>query len=91
MAVTRLLAEIRAQGYPGSATLLVRYLNQGRADPARTPPSPRRLTGWLMSRPADLPDHRRRHLDDLVASCPQLTVLAARIHAFAALLTERCG
>jgi hypothetical protein len=41
--VTHLLAEIRELGYPGSANLLVRYLNQGRADPKRTPPSPRRL------------------------------------------------
>nr|WP_322756710.1 transposase [Frankia sp. Cas3] len=44
-----------------------------------------------MSRPEDLPDHRRRHLDDLVASCPQLTALAARIRAFAALLTGHHG
>nr|WP_131787031.1 ISL3 family transposase [Protofrankia symbiont of Coriaria ruscifolia] len=91
VAVTRLLAEIRAQGYPGSATLLVRSLTQGRADPARTPPSPRRLVAWLMSRPEDLPDHRRRHLNDLVARCPQMTVLAARIGEFATLLTGRRG
>ncbi|KLL10599.1 ISL3 family transposase [Frankia coriariae] len=91
VAVTRLLAEIREQGYPGSATLLVRYLNQGRADPERIPPSPRRLAAWLMSRPEHLPDHRRRHRDDLVASCPQMTALAARIRAFAALLTHHCG
>ena len=32
VAVTRLLAEIRELGYTGSANLLVRYLNQGRAD-----------------------------------------------------------
>ena len=43
VAVTRLLAEIRDQGYTGSANLLVRYLNQGRADAARIPPSPGRL------------------------------------------------
>jgi len=38
VAVTRLLAEIRDLGYTGSANLLVRYLNQGRAEPERTPP-----------------------------------------------------
>ena len=32
--VTRILAEIREQGYTGSANLLVRYINQGRADPS---------------------------------------------------------
>ncbi|SDJ03647.1 hypothetical protein SAMN05192558_10440 [Actinokineospora alba] len=54
--VTRILAEIREQRYTGSATLLVRYINQGRADPERVALSPRRLVSWLMSRPADLPD-----------------------------------
>ncbi|MEU7876571.1 ISL3 family transposase [Dactylosporangium sp. NPDC049140] len=91
VAVTRLLAEIREQGYPGSANLLVRYLNQGRADAATTPPSPRRLVAWLMTRPADLPAPHRRHLADLVASCPPLTTLAARIREFAELLTHRRG
>jgi hypothetical protein len=41
--VTRLLTEIRELGYTGSANLLVRYLNQGRADAERTPPS---RTAW---------------------------------------------
>lgn len=39
--------------------------NQDRADPERAPPSPRRLVSWLLSRPDDLADHHRRHLDDL--------------------------
>ena len=42
-AVTRLLAEIRELGYTGSANLLVRYLNQGRAHAERASPPPRRL------------------------------------------------
>lgn len=33
--VTRILAEVREQGCTGSANLLVRYINQGRADPER--------------------------------------------------------
>lgn len=69
VAVTRLLAEIRELGCTGSANLLVRYLDQGRADAIRTPPSPRRLVSWLMTRPTDLPAHHRQHLDDLLASC----------------------
>lgn len=91
VAVTHLLAEIRQQGYPGSANLLVRYLKQGRADPERVPPSPRRLVAWLMSRPQNLPDHQRRHLHELVANCSQMTALAARVGEFAALLTQRRG
>ena len=55
--VTQILAEIREHGYTGSANLLVRYINQGRADPERATPSPCRLVSWIMSKPADLPDH----------------------------------
>jgi hypothetical protein len=55
--------------------LLVRYLNQGRADAERTPPSPRRLVSWLMTRPDRLPAHHRGHLQDLLAACPHLTLL----------------
>ena len=91
MPVTRILAEIRGHGYTSSANLLVRYINQGRADPERVAPAPRRLVSWLMSRPADLPDHTRRHLDDLIAACPEMTTLAARVREFAAILTGRCG
>jgi transposase len=69
----------------------VRYINQGRADPERTPPSPRRLVSWLMSKPQNLPDHIRRHLDDLIASCPEMTTLATRVREFAAILTRRRG
>ncbi|MEU5847909.1 ISL3 family transposase [Saccharopolyspora shandongensis] len=89
--VTRILAEIRDQGYAGSANLLVRYINQGRADPERVTPSPRRLVSWIMSRPEDLLDHTRRHLNDLIASCPGMTTLATRVREFAAILTGRRG
>jgi transposase len=91
VAVTRLLAELREQGYTGSANLLVRYLNQGRADTERIPPSPRRLVAWLMSRPERLPAHHGNHLDELLETCPHLQVLAGRIREFASLLTNRRG
>jgi hypothetical protein len=64
--VIRLLDEIRELGYTGSANLLVRYLNQGRAQAERAAPPPRRLVGWIMSRPAELPEHDRRHLGELL-------------------------
>ncbi|MEV4281881.1 ISL3 family transposase [Actinoplanes xinjiangensis] len=89
VAVTQLLTEIREQGYTGSANLLVRYLNQGRADADRAAPSPRRLASWLMSHPDKLPAHRRSHLDELLDTCPHLSILAARVGAFADLLTAR--
>jgi hypothetical protein len=89
--VTGILAEIREQGYTGSANLLVRYINQGRADAERAAPSPRRLVKWLMSKPENLPEHHRQHLDDLISSCPEMTALATRVREFATLLTQRRG
>jgi hypothetical protein len=81
IAVTRLLDEIRELGYTGSANLLVRYLNEGRAQTERASPPPRRLVSWIMTRPADLPEHERGHLHDLLAACPQLTALVEHVRA----------
>ena len=89
--LTHLLDEIRALGYSGSANLLVRYLNQGRADPDRTPPAPRRLASWLMTRPERLPEAHRQHLAELLTACPHLRVLAERVAQFARILTQRRG
>lgn len=89
--VTQILAEIRQHGYRGSANLLVRYINQGRADPPRVLPSPRRLVRWIMSKPAGLPGEIRRHLHDLLSRCPQMTTMATRVRQFAAILTGRRG
>ena len=91
VATTTLLAEIRAMGYTGSANLLVRYLDQGRADDALPEVSIRRLTGWILTRSEDLTDTQRTHRDKLVAACPQMTALADHVAAFARLLTQRHG
>jgi transposase len=91
VAVTRLLAEIREPGYTGSANLLVRYLNQGRAHTERAVPPPRRLVSWIMTRPADLPEHEREHLDELLAACSHLAMLTEHVRTFARLLTNRRG
>ena len=91
VAVTTLLAEIRELGYTGSANLLVRYLDQGRASTKRAVPAPRRLVSWIMTRPADLSEQDREHLDQLLASCPHLAVLTEYVRAFAQLLTDRRG
>jgi hypothetical protein len=91
VAVTRLLAEMRELGYTGSANLLVRYLNHGRANSDRAAPPPRRLVSLIMARAADLPEHDREHLDALLAVCPHLARLTEHVRAFARLLTERRG
>jgi transposase len=89
--VTRLLEEIRELGYTGSANLLVRYLDQGRDDTERAAPAPRRLVSWIMTRPTELPQAERAHLQHLLAACPPLPGLADHVRAFAALLTGRRG
>jgi hypothetical protein len=75
-----------------SANLLVRYIDQGRADPERAAPSPRRLVCWIMSRPDDLPGHVAPPPGgpDLLPG-PEMTTLATRVREFATILTRRRG
>lgn len=85
---TQLPEEIRLLGYPGSANLLVRYLNQGRAE-QRPHLSPRRAACLLLTRPARLSPAQQEYRDELARSCPEMTGLQALIRDFAALLTPR--
>ncbi|GAA4479350.1 hypothetical protein GCM10023094_24360 [Rhodococcus olei] len=87
--VTELLAEIRELGYPGSANLLHRYLNQGRADQGHAHLSPRRVTRLLLTRPRNLTDRQRECLDRLASACPEMTALRDQVAAFATLLAPR--
>ncbi len=85
--VTQLLREIRELGYQGSANLLTRYLNQGRAEDKQQHLSPRRAARLLLTRPANLTDRQRERLDQLAGACPEITALRGLVDAFAALLT----
>nr|WP_280414326.1 ISL3 family transposase [Nocardia carnea] len=89
--VTTLLAEITDLGYTGSLNLLHKYLNQGRAESDRVMPSPRRLTAWITTRPSELGEQRHTHLTELLAACPDLTVLAELVSGFARIVTEHRG
>lgn len=89
--VRRLLDEIKALGYTGSSNLLYRYVNERRLDGDRIAPSARRLTRWIMTRPTDLPDQHRAHLDELLTACPEMTALAHVVREFAQLMTDRRG
>lgn len=91
VAVTQLLVEITTLGYKGSLNLLYKYLNQGRHLGDRITPSARRVTSAIMSRPEDLPEHRRDHLADILAAGPEMTVLAEVVGDFARLMTQRRG
>ena len=91
VATATLFTEIRAMGYTGSANLLVRYLDQGRAENPLPDPSVRRLTGWILTNPTHLSDEDRALRDKLTAACPQMTALAGHVATFAGLLTEPGG
>src|SRR5690242_17966623 len=70
-----------------SATLLYRYLGQGRADGEYPPPSPRRLTSWITTDPAKLPATMHTRLEHVLKHCPELQAAASHVRSFAALLT----
>ena len=84
--VQHLLREIRELGYPGSSNLLVRYLNQGRADAERPHLSPRRATRILLTRPDNRTDAQRETAGHLASACPEMTALDDLIGSFAAML-----
>ncbi|MFE9580559.1 hypothetical protein ACFYO1_29560 [Nocardia sp. NPDC006044] len=44
-----------------------------------------------MTRPTELPDERRAHLPELLATCPQMTALARLAHESAQLMSNRRG
>jgi transposase len=85
--ITQLLAEIRALGYPGSANLLTRYLNQGRAEDMQQHLSPRQAARLLLTRPANLTDRPRERLHQIADACPEIAAVRSLVAAFAALLT----
>jgi transposase len=84
--VQQLLREIRERGYPGSSNLLVRYLNQGRADADRPHIAPRKATQILLTRPDNLPDDQRETAGRLSGACPEMAALSSLIGKFAAML-----
>ncbi|MER6441733.1 ISL3 family transposase [Streptomyces sp. NPDC001185] len=85
--VTHLLEEIRKLGYTGSANLLVRYLNQGRAEGDRPVTTTRHVARLLLTHPEHLWTKDTARLGLLTAACPEMTALARLTGEFAALLT----
>jgi transposase len=89
--VQQLLREIRERGYPGSSNLLVRYLNQGRADAERPHIAPRKAAQILLTKPGNLTDGQRDTAARLASACPEMKALASLIGSFAAMLTPGPG
>src|SRR5262249_10841515 len=84
--VQQLLREIRERGYPGSSNLLLRYLNQGRADANRPPIAPRKATQIRLTRPDNLAGGQRETAARISSACPEMKALASLISSFAAML-----
>ncbi|WP_406360424.1 ISL3 family transposase [Streptomyces sp. NBC_01544] len=84
--VTHLLKEIRELGYTGSANLLVRYLNQGRAEGDRPVTTAHHAGRLLLTDPENLRPKETTLLEKIAAACPEMTALAGLIRGFAALL-----
>ena len=84
--VQQLLREIRERGYPGSSNLLVRYINQGRADAERPHIAPRTAAQILLTRPDNLTDGQRETAARISSACPEMKALASLIGSFAAML-----
>jgi transposase len=48
--------------------------------------------GWIAcSRPTELPENERNHIDELLAACAPLAVLVEHVRTFAEMLTSRRG
>ncbi|MFC5958328.1 transposase, partial [Streptomyces pratens] len=86
-----LLREIREPGCTGSANLLVRYLNQGRAEGDRPVTTPRHAGRLLLTNPENLRPKETTLLEKIAAACPEMTQLANLIRGFAALLKPAEG
>ncbi|MCX0270028.1 transposase [Nocardia zapadnayensis] len=79
-----LFQEITARGYRGSEKTVRNYLRafRGRTravEPQRKPPAVRRVTGWIMTNPANLDLDDQHDLDAILAASPELAELTAHI------------
>ena len=89
--VQQLLREIRELGYQGSSNLLVRYVNQGRADSDRPHLAPRKAAQILLTRPENMTDGQRETATRIASACPEMNALASLIRSFAAMLDPDPG
>lgn len=90
----KLWEEIVPLGYKGSYQRVRAYLHKKRTSPrpvTARPPSPRTVSGWLLSRPETLTESEQLQLKTVRTQCPELDALTRHVRSFAALLTDRQG
>jgi hypothetical protein len=88
-------AELQTRGWRGSLRTVQRYLRPLR--PAATAPwpapapNPRRVTGWIMTKPEHLNAEHSRMLTGILARCPELRAVRRHVAAFATMMRELGG
>ncbi|MGN2638669.1 ISL3 family transposase [Nocardia takedensis] len=86
--------EITAHGFHGSYTVVRRYLEQHRDNPApiaAMPPTVRQVTGWLTRHPDTLSEDDRSRLQAALEHCPHLRAAAEHVRAFGEIVTTLQG
>jgi transposase len=92
--VTHLHRELLAENAPVTYGMVRAYIATLRAAPPDAPPSPptvRKVTGWLTRHPTALSEEDRAALKDVLARCPELDTAAGHIRDFGEMLTGRLG
>jgi transposase len=89
-------AELRQQGWAGSARTVRRYIAPFRAaesapEPPPAVPKARQITKLLLTRPDHLDAGEQEQLAGIRAQCPHLDALARHVTAFAEMMTGRTG
>jgi hypothetical protein len=75
-----------------NSRLVRHYVSRFRGNAAvPTPPKPRAVTAWIMTRPDRRADSDRASLDAILASSAELAALTASVRAFAVIMNERRG
>ncbi|WEO99922.1 ISL3 family transposase [Streptomyces sp. FXJ1.172] len=86
--------EIKTRGYTGGYGTVPAYLQPYRTAstaPTARPPSPRTVTGWILTHPGTLPESERLKLKTVLAGCPELEALTGHVPAFGKMLTQLQG
>ena len=90
----KLWEEIVPPGYKGSYQRVRAYLHKKRTSPrpvtARAP-SPRMVSGWILSRPETLTEPEQLQLKTVRNHCPELDALTRHVRSFATMLTDLPG
>ncbi len=91
--------ELVELGWRGSRRTVQHYLQRfrgpgrtrGLAPPAPAKATPRRVTRWIMTNPANLGAGDQVRLKEILARCPELDATAGHVNTFATMMCQRTG